>query len=74
MTTGPATIAQHSISWAARLLIDEHGDHAPFMAARCVGDMERAGRDDLACVWEMVCQMTKRLIAAQPVPTGITIH
>jgi hypothetical protein len=74
MTTGQTAVAQQSISWAARLLIDKHGDHAPSMAARCVSDMERAGRDDLACVWEMVCQMTKRLIAAQPMPTSAAVH
>ena len=28
-------IANHTINWAAHLLVDHHGDHAPMLAARC---------------------------------------
>lgn len=67
-------IANHTINWAAHLLVDHHGDHAPMLAARCAAAEKRAGNDDLASIWDTVREATSRLIGATPIPAGATIH
>ncbi len=59
-------IANQTISWAAQLLVDQHGSDAPDLAARCARDMAAAGRLDLACAWEVVCQTASLMVAAAP--------
>ncbi len=68
------TIANHTISWAAHLLVDRHGDYAPIMAARCAEQELRAGNDDLASVWDTVREATRLLIGTLPAPACATIH
>ncbi len=67
-------VADHSISWAARLLVDQHGDQAPLMAAKCARDMVDAGRMDLACAWEVVYQAVLGIVGDGIGPVSATLH
>ena len=74
MTDPTEIIANHTINWAAHLLVDHHGAHAPILAARCAAEEKQAGNDDLASIWDTVREATSQLIGAAPVPAGATIH
>ncbi len=74
MTDPIEIIANHTITWAAHLLVDHHGEHAPILAARCAAEEKQAGNDDLASIWDTVRDATSRLIGALPAPAGATIH
>jgi translation initiation factor IF-3 len=52
--TRTAYVANHSITWAAQQLVDQHGSEARFMALANAQKMAEEGRMELNAMWEMV--------------------
>jgi len=66
MTPNLSEIAPKTMAWAAELLVNSHGTFAPLFAAKAAEEMTDAGREDLACTWDVVRGLAERLIADTP--------
>ena len=72
MTDPIEIIANHTINWAAHLLVDYHGEHAPILAARCAAEEKQAGNDDLASNSKFLCfQVRSAVSMSSPAPTAV---
>ena len=57
----------------AKLLIDQHGDDAPSMAATMIGEFIDLEDQEAIAVWGRILKAVKELLA-QEKPEGVAVH
>lgn len=71
--TRTAYVANHSITWAAQQLVDNHGAEARRLALANAQQMAREGRMELTTMWELVQGAIGELLG-DPAPESPVLH